>query len=381
VTVERTFRSEVGEDLLALTREIGDKELAPRVAADEAQARFPRNVYQTLGEAGLLGLSAPPSVGGAGLPYRDYLQLLEEIASRWLSVGIGVSVQTLATFPLANYGTTRQKEELGHQLTSGSSLGAYCLSEPHCGSDAAALTTRAVADVDHYVLDGTKAWTTHGGVADLYNLMVRTSGEGPRGITCLLADSSTPGLAPSAPEHKMAAAASPTAQIVLTHAEVPLDRRIGAEGEGFPIALAALDAGRLGIAACAVGLSQAALDVAVAYSQERMAFGQPIGAFQGVSFMLADMATSVAAARALYLDAADRKDDGRPFSSQAAMAKLFATDAAMKVCTDAVQVLGGAGYVSDWPVERWFREAKVLQIVEGTNQIQRMVIGRHLTGL
>jgi alkylation response protein AidB-like acyl-CoA dehydrogenase len=379
--VERRFTSEAGPELLELVREIAAKELTPRVDEYESQARFPREVYATLGDAGLLGLSYPADLGGAGLPARDYLQLLEEIAGAWLSLGIGVSVQTLATFPLAAYGTPSQQAELATRLTSGELLGAYCLSEPHCGSDAAALTTRAVLDGDSYVVDGTKAWTTHGGVADVYNLMVRTSDDGPRGITCLLADAETEGLAPREPEHKMAAGASPTAQVVLTAAAVPASRRIGEEGQGFAIAMAALDAGRLGIAACAVGLAQSALDLAVHYAREREAFGRPIGAFQGVSFMLADMATSVAAARALYLEAADRKDAGVPFSAQAAMAKLFATDAAMRVTTDTVQVLGGAGYVADWPAERWFREAKVLQIVEGTNQIQRVVIGRHLTGL
>lgn len=381
LTVERRFSSDAGPELLELVRDIAAKELSPRVDEAEEAARFPAEVYATLGKAGLLGLAYPESFGGAGLPYRDYLQLLEEIAGAWLSVGIGVSVQTLATFPVVGFGTPAQQEAFATRLTSGELLGAYCLSEPHCGSDAAALTTRATRDGDDYVVDGTKAWTTHGGVADVYNLMVRTSDDGPRGITCLLADATTDGLAPARPEHKMAAGASPTAQIVLSDARVPADRRIGAEGQGFSIAMAALDAGRLGIAACAVGLAQSALDLATQYARDRQAFGRPIGTFQGVSFMLADMATGVAAARALYLEAADRKDAGVAFSAQAAMAKLFATDTAMRVTTDAVQVLGGAGYVHDWPAERWFREAKVLQIVEGTNQIQRLVIGRHLTGL
>lgn len=377
--IERTFHDENGPDLLALVRDIVDGELAPRVQQDEANGHFPREVYATLGKSGLLGLVAPTEYGGAGLPYHDYLQLLEEIATAWLSVAIGVSVQTLATFPVVNFGTDAQRENLAPQLTSGEALGAYCLSEPHCGSDAAALTTRAISAGDDYVVNGTKAWITHGNVADLYNLMVRTSDDGAKGITCLLADATTDGLQPAAPEHKMGASASPTTQITLANAHIPTSRRIGAEGQGFAIALGALDAGRLGIAACAVGLAQAAFDVARLYAGEREAFGRPIRDFQGVSFMLADMATGIAAARALYLDAATRKDAGRGFGADAAMAKLFATDMAMRVTTDAVQVLGGAGYVADYPVERWFREAKVLQIVEGTNQIQRLVIGRHVT--
>jgi len=227
-------------------------------------------------------------------------------------------------------------------------------------------------------VNGTKAWITHGGVADFYNLLVRTGADGPRGISCLLADAETPGLTAAAPERKMGANSSTTAQILLQDARVPADRLIGAEGQGFEIAMSALDSGRLGIAACAVGLAQAALDAAVEYAGQRKQFGQPIGSFQGLSFMLADMATSIVAARALYLDAARLRDAGRPFATRAAMAKLFATDMAMKVTTDAVQVFGGYGYVEDFPVERYMREAKVLQIVEGTNQIQRVVIGRSL---
>jgi alkylation response protein AidB-like acyl-CoA dehydrogenase len=223
-----------------------------------------------------------------------------------------------------------------------------------------------------------KAWVTHGGVADVNNVLVRTSADGPHGISCLLAGSGTPGLLPQPPEKKMGMASSPTAQIVLDGARIGADRRIGAEGQGFTIALSALENGRLGIAACAVGLAQSALDYATAYAVEREQFGRRILDFQGVGFLLADMATQIAAARALYLAAARLRDAGRPFGVEAAKAKLFATDVAMRVTTDAVQVLGGAGYVQDHPCERWMREAKVLQIVEGTNQIQRLVISRSL---
>ena len=265
-------------------------------------------------------------------------------------------------------------------MLDGRLLGAYCLSEPDSGSDAASLSTRAVLEGDAYVVTGTKAWITHGGVADFYNLMVRTSDTGPKGITCLLAEASTPGLSAAEPERKMAAGASPTAQILLDGARVPAERRIGEEGQGFSIALAALDSGRLGIAACSVGLAQQALDAAVAYARERRQFGRPIADFQGLQFMLADMATQIAAARELYLSAARRRDRGQSFGQMAAMAKLFASDTAMRVTTDAVQVLGGYGYVEDFPLERYMREAKVLQIVEGTNQIQRVVIARGLLG-
>jgi hypothetical protein len=293
-------------------------------------------------------------------------------------MGVSVSVHSLACFPVAFHGTDEQRARFLPDMLGGDLLGAYCLSEPHSGSDAAALTTRAVLDGDAYVVNGTKAWITHGGRADFYSMMVRTSDDGARGITCLLVDGASDGLTAAVPERKMGANASPTAQLILQDMRVPADRLMGVEGGGFTVALAALDAGRLGIAACAVGLAQAALDAAVAYAAERRQFGRPINEFQGLSFMLADMATAVASARALYVEAARLKDAGLPFGIPAAMAKLTATDAAMKVTTDAIQVLGGAGYTQDFPVERYFREAKALQIVEGTNQVQRMVIGRAL---
>jgi alkylation response protein AidB-like acyl-CoA dehydrogenase len=270
-------------------------------------------------------------------------------------------------------------------MLGGGQLGAYCLSEAGSGSDAAALTTRAVADGDHFVIDGVKAWTTHGGQADYYTLFARTSGEaaGPersRGISCFHVPASTPGVSAAPPEHKMGMRSSVTAQVRFESATVGADQLVGEPEHGFRIALSALDAGRLGIAACATGVAQAALDCAVAYAAQRTQFGRAVIDFQGLQFMLADMATGVAAARALYLSAARRKDAGQPYGQQAAMAKLLASDTAMRVTTDAVQVLGGYGYVEDFPAERLMREAKVLQIVEGTNQVQRMVIGRALAG-
>ncbi len=263
-------------------------------------------------------------------------------------------------------------------MLSGETVGAYCLSEPHCGSDAAALTTRAELDGDRYRVNGVKAWITHAGVADFYNLMVRTGGSGSSGISCLVAAADTPGMTFAPAEHKMGAMSSPTAQVLLDSAEVPAEDPVGRPGEGFQIAMQALDSGRLGISACAVGLARGALDQALAYARQRRAFGQSIAGFQGLQFMLADMDTQIHAARALLLEAARLKDAGRPFSLPAARAKLMATDVAMRVTTDAVQVLGGAGYTTDFPVERYMREAKMLQIVEGTNQIQRVVIGRAL---
>ncbi|MCW2502509.1 MAG: acyl-CoA dehydrogenase, C-terminal domain protein [Actinomycetia bacterium] len=378
MTTDRLLPTEEAAALLGLTREIADAELRPRAADFERRAEFPREVFRTLGRAGLLGLPYPEELGGSGQPYEVYLQVVEELAGAWLAVGLGVSVHTLACYPVAAFGSDAQRKRWLPELTGGELLGAYCLSEPHSGSDAAALSTTAVLDGDAYAVRGVKAWVTHGGVADVYNLLVRTSDDGAHGISCLLAESGTPGLIPQPPEKKMGMASSPTAQIVLDGARIGTDRRIGDEGQGFTIALSALENGRLGIAACAVGLAQSALDYATAYAIEREQFGRRILDFQGVGFLLADMATQIAAARALYLAAARLRDAGRPFGVEAAKAKLFATDAAMRVTTDAVQVLGGAGYVQDHPCERWMREAKVLQIVEGTNQIQRLVISRSL---
>ena len=372
-------------ELLDLARELADKELRPQVDAAERESRFPRETFAVLGRAGLLGLPYPERWGGGGQPYEVYLQVIEELSRAWLAVGLGVSVHTLSCLPLAVYGTDEQRDRWLPELLGGELLGAYCLSEPQSGSDAAALATAAVADGDNYVIDGVKAWISHAGAADFYAVFARTSGrpEGrdrARGISCLHVPAGTSGVRAAPAEHKMGMRASVTAQMIFDGAWVPAGNLLGEEGRGFSIALTALDSGRLGIAACATGLAQAALDLAVGYAQERNQFGKPIIEFEGVSFMLADMACGVEASRALYLAAARRKDAGQEFGPQAAMAKLLASDTAMRVTTDAVQILGGYGYVEDFPAERYLREAKVLQIVEGTNQIQRLVIARSLVG-
>ena len=381
---ERECVDDDARALFGLTRELADAELRPRVEAAERDGQFPREVFRMLGRSGLLSLPYPERLGGGGQPYQTYLQVIEELATAWLTVGLGVSVHTLTCFPLAMAGTQDQQQRWLPEMLGGDQLGAYCLSEPASGSDAAAVRATAQAAGADYVVNGVKAWISHAGQADFYTLFARTSGEpeGPgraHGISCLHVPAQTPGVSAAAPEHKMGMRSSVTAQMIFDDARVPAGHLVGEEGSGFSLALAALDAGRLGIAACATGVAQAALDVAVGWATERRQFGRPVADFQGLSFMLADMATAVAAARALYLSAARRKDAGLPYGPQAAMAKLFASDAAMRVTTDAVQVLGGYGYVEDFPAARLMREAKVLQIVEGTNQIQRMVIGRSLT--
>ncbi|MER6464011.1 acyl-CoA dehydrogenase family protein [Streptomyces sp. NPDC001228] len=378
--VERQLPTEEARDLISLVREIAQREIAPRAAEEEDAGRFPREVFTLLSASGLLGLPYDAEYGGGEQPYEVYLQVLEELAAARLTVGLGVSVHTLASYALAAYGTKQQQVEHLSAILGGGLLGAYCLSEPASGSDAASLRTKAVRDGDGWVINGTKAWITHGGIADFYTVMARTGGEGSHGITAFLVPGDAEGLSAAVPEKKMGMKGSPTAQVHFDDVRVPDERRLGEEGQGFAIALSALDSGRLGIAACAVGLAQAALDEAVAYATGRQQFGHPIADFQGLRFMIADMATQIEAGRALYLAAARLRDAGRPFAKQAAMAKLHCTDTAMKVTTDAVQILGGYGYTADFPAERYMREAKVLQIVEGTNQIQRMVIARHVAG-
>ncbi len=289
-------------------------------------------------------------------------------------------MHALSCFGLVSRGTEQQKRTWLPDLLGGDLLGAYCLSEAHAGSDPGAMRTTARRDGDDYVINGAKAWTTHGGHADFYKVMARTSGEpGDRnGISCFLVPADTDGLSADPPERKMGLTGSATATMRFEDVRVSADRLLGDEGDGLKLALAGLDAGRLGIAAVATGLAQGALDHAVAYAKERETFGTKIIDHQGLAFVLADMAAAISSARSTYLSAARLKDQGLPFSTEASIAKLVATDNAMKVTTDAVQVLGGYGYTRDFPVERYMREAKVMQIFEGTNQIQRMVISRAL---
>ena len=370
--IERYCPDEETRALFDLTAELADEVLRPRVEAAERDGSFPREEFRVLGRAGLLALPYPERFGGGGQPYQTYLQVVEELSRAWLAVGLGLSVHTLACFPLVTAGTAEQQDWLPDML-GGEQLGAYCLSEPASGSDAAAMRTTATATGTDYLLDGVKAWISHAGLADFYTVFARTSGEyeGPdraKGISCLHVPAETPGVSAAPAEHKMGMRASVTAQMIFDGARVPAGHLVGGEGNGFSLALAALDAGRLGIAACATGVAQAALDAAVGWARQRRQFGRPIADFQGLSFLLADMATAVEAARALYLSAAHRKDQGLSFGPQAAMAKLFASDAAMRVTTDAVQVLGGYGYVEDFPAARLMREAKVLQIVERSEE-------------
>ena len=371
----RLMPTEIGQDLIELTRQIADKELRPavdaaeRAAAPEALAAgssgaddaFPRAVFRTLGDAGLLSLPYPEEYGGGQQPYEVYLQVLEEIGSAWMSVAVGTSVHALTCYPVAVYGTPEQRERLLPEMLSGDLLGAYCLSEPLAGSDVGSMTTRATRDGDTYRIKGRKAWISHAGHADFYTTFARTSDDGGRGLSCFVVPADAPGLSFGAPERKMGLHCDTVREVIFEDVPVSAERRIGEEGQGMAIALSALD-------------------VAVGYARDRHQFGRPIASNQGLAFLLADMEAAVTSARATYLHAARLHDAGRPFAKEAAVAKLVATEAAMRVTTDAVQVLGGAGYTQDWPVERYMREAKVTQIFEGTNQIQRLVISRHVLG-
>ncbi|HEY4226226.1 MAG TPA: acyl-CoA dehydrogenase family protein [Pseudolysinimonas sp.] len=380
--VDRLLPTAESRELLDLVREFADRELTPIVDESERHEVYPDGLFTKMGEIGLLGLPYSEDYDGGGQPYEVYLQVLEELASRWAAVAVATSVHVMSCFSVATFGSVAQKSEWLPRMLRGELIGGYSLSEPDAGSDAAALSCRAeridgAPGSPGYRITGTKAWVTHGGKADFYTLFART-GSGSRGVSCFLAPGRAKGLSFGRPESKMGLDAIPTTSVHWDGAVLDADRLLGKEGQGLRIAFSALDSGRLGIAAIATGLAQAALDVAVEYARERTAFGKAIADHEGLGFLLADMAAAVDSARATYLDAARRRDAGMPYSRQASVAKLIATDTAMRVTTDAVQVLGGYGYTRDFPVERYMREAKVMQIFEGTNQIQRLVIGRGL---
>ena len=365
--------------LVQMVREFADEVLAPAAAGYEERSEDPTALYKQLAELELTGIPYPERYGGGEQPYETYLSVIEELARAYLGFAIGLSVHTLCAFAVDSFGSDALKEDVLTRLCSGEWFGAYSLSEPESGSDAASLATKAVADGDSYRLSGSKVFCTRGNEADCVLVMARTGEAGAKGISAFIVEKGTEGFGGTKKEDKMGWRSSPTWMLAFDDATVPAARRVGEEGQGFRIALASLDSGRLGIAACAIGVAQAALDQALSFTLEREQFGKPVAHNQGVQFMLADMATQIEAGRALYQKAARMRDRGLDYSMQAAEAKLFCTDTAMKVTTDSVQLHGGYGYITEYPIERLMREAKGLQIVEGTNQIQRFVIGRKLT--
>jgi alkylation response protein AidB-like acyl-CoA dehydrogenase len=381
--VDRDFGlSEDQRAIVGAVRDLVAERVAPTIAGYEERSEFPRELFRELGRMGLAGIPYDEALGGGGQPYLTYVTVLEEVATGSLSLAEALSVHHLSASGIAWYGSDDLKGRYLPDLFSGRWLGAYALSEASSGSDAASLRCRADAtdDGDAFVLNGTKRFISQGGEADFYLVMARTGGEGPKGISAFAVEKGWEGFGFGKLESKMGWNASPMRELIFDACRVPRANLIGEEGQGFTIALAALDGGRLGIAACSVGLAQAALDAAVGFARERSQFGRPVIEFEGLQFMLADMATQVEAARRLYREVARARDLGEGSSVGASMAKLFASDMAMRVTTDAVQVHGGYGYMREYPVERYMREAKALQIVEGTNQIQRMIIGRKLSG-
>jgi acyl-CoA dehydrogenase len=375
---------ELTEDHIALkdaAAEAAKAILGATLKADDEAEVFRAEYLHALGEAGLCGVQSPEEYGGLGLGYTEYTIILEEIAKVSASYAVSVAVTGLPQVILSTFGTAAQKEEFLPALAMGESIGAFALSEPDSGSDAASLRTTAVLDGEHYRLNGTKFWITHGGVADLYIVMARTGGPGPSGVSAFLVPGDTEGLSFGKKEEKMGLRASPTVELVLRDALIPAANLLGQEGDGFKVAMSALDSGRITIGAISVGIAQAALDVSAAYATKRKQFDTAIIDFQGVGFMLADMAIKIEASRLMVQKAAGLRDASKPYSQIAAMAKCMATDTSIQVATDAVQVLGGYGYTREYPVERYMRDAKVMQIVEGTNQVQRLVISRYLKRL
>ena len=366
------------KELQAAAREASQQILAETARMADENEEFDKGLFTQLGEAGLCGIPTSEELGGLGMGYLEYAVALEEIAKVSASYAVTVAVNGLPQIILSQYGSRAQQEKYTSRLAAGEWLGAFALSEVNSGSDAGSLKTTAVRDGDSWVLNGSKMWITHGGVADLYVVMARTGGPGPRGVSAFLVEGSAVGLTAGKKEEKMGLRASPTAEILLEDVRIPYENLVGKEGEGFKVAMSALDSGRITIGASAVGVCQAAIEVAAPYACQREQFGKAIIDFQGVGFMLADMAKRTEASRLLVHKAAWMRDQGMDYSTIAAMAKCEATDASIAVTTDAVQVLGGNGYTREYPLERYMRDAKVMQIVEGTNQIQRLVISRHI---
>jgi alkylation response protein AidB-like acyl-CoA dehydrogenase len=381
--VDRDFGlDEEQREIVGLVREFVAERVIPNAAGYEEKEEFPREPFRQLGEMGLGGIPYSEKYGGGGQPFLTYAAVLEELAMGHMSLAVGLSVHHLSAFGIHEFGSDDLKERYLPRLFSGEWLGAYALSEAASGSDAAALRTRAdrTANDGPYTLTGSKRFISHGGEAEFYLVMARTGDDSPKGISAFAVEKGALGFDFGKREEKMGWHASPMRELLFDGCEVPADNLVGEEGQGFTIALSALDSGRLGIAASSVGLAQAALDAAVKFTKERSQFGRPVIEFQGLQFLLADAATQIEAARRLYREAARARDEGRGDPIACSMAKLFASDVAMRVTTDAVQAHGGYGYMQEYPVERYMREAKALQIVEGTNQVQRMIIGRNLAG-
>lgn len=368
-------------DIRDMVRRFTEQAIIPHAEFWDEHDHFPREIYTQMAELGLMGMTTPEEYGGSALSRLSGALVYEELAKGEMATSVGLSVHNMVTGSIARFGSEEQRQRWVTQLAAGKLLGAFSLSEASAGSDAASLQCRAEKRDGCYVLHGSKLWVTNAGEADVYLLMARTAaGQGSAGISCFVVEKGLPGFSFGKTERKMGLHSSPTRELIFENCQLSPANLLSTEGQGFKIALSSLDGGRINIGAVAVGVAQAAFEVACNYAREREQFGHSIGAFQGVQFMLADMAMKIEAARLLVYEAAYRLDQGQNASMYASMAKCFATDTAMEVTTNAVQVLGGAGYVRDYPVERYMRDVKVAQIFEGTNQIQRVVIARALLG-
>ncbi|WP_163969473.1 acyl-CoA dehydrogenase [Oceanobacillus halotolerans] len=373
--------TEEQEMLRKMVRDFAKKDVEPTAAERDEEERFDRVIFDKMAELGLTGIPWPEQYGGIGADYVSYVIAVEELSRVCASTGVTLSAHlSLASWPIYKYGNEEQKEKFLTRLATGEALGAYALSEPGAGSDVASMKTTAKKDGNEYVLNGNKVWITNGGVADLYIVFAKTNPDAKhKGISAFIVEKGTEGFSFGKKEKKLGIRSSPTTELIFENCRVPEENLLGEEGEGFKIAMSTLDGGRNGIAAQALGVAQGALDAAVDYAKEREQFGKPIATNQGISFKLADMATEIEAARLLTYQAAWLESEGKSYGKASAMSKLFAGDAAMRITVEAVQVFGGYGYTKDYPVERYMRDAKITQIYEGTNEIQRLVIGRMLT--
>jgi alkylation response protein AidB-like acyl-CoA dehydrogenase len=372
--------TEAEQMVLDLVRDFATREVAPRAAQIDETGEFPADLVRRMAELGLMGLPIPEAYGGGGQSYVLFALAVEELSAACATTGLIMDVNvSLCAEPILQFGSAAQKERFLPPLARGEKLGALAITEAEAGSDAAGIKTTATREGDGYRLKGVKIFCTNGGQADTYVVSAVTGpGQGHRGISAFVVEKGMPGLSFGPPLRKLGITGSATCDVILDNVWVPEANRLGEEGMGFRVIMETLDAGRIGIAAQAVGIARAALDDAVAYARQRRQFGQPIGDFQAIQMMLADMAMQIDAARLLYLRAAHLCDQRIPCARESAMAKCFAGDTAMKVATDAVQIFGGYGYIKDFPVERHLRDAKITQIYEGTNQIQRIVIARSL---
>ncbi|MFJ5623595.1 acyl-CoA dehydrogenase [Peribacillus loiseleuriae] len=364
-----------------MVRDFAKKEVEPTAAERDEEERFDRTLFDKMAELGLTGIPWPEKYGGIGSDYLAYCIAVEELSRVCASTGVTLSAHTsLAGWPIYSFGTEEQKQKYLRPMAEGKKIGAYGLTEPGAGSDAGGMSTQAKLDGDYYVLNGSKIFITNGGIADTYIVFALTDPESKqKGTSAFIIEKDFPGFSVGKKERKLGIRSSPTTEIIFEDCQVPRDNLLGKEGEGFKIAMMTLDGGRNGIAAQAVGIAQGALDAAVEYAKGRVQFGKPIAAQQGIGFKLAEMATGVEAARLLTYQAAWLESEGFPYGKESAMSKLFAGDTAMKVTTEAVQVFGGYGYTKDYPVERYMRDAKITQIYEGTQEIQKLVISRMLT--